>query len=765
MKVLKPLTMVRIELLEEALRGGEVARVLCERTKKRKDAADRAVREALRDAPGYIKESRGRHSELVASSDALNIELDMLGESLEDITLESQRVVAESRANAQKVAVLDELVAALPPFKRVAQALHASDSVEKQSFLELQITLQVLRAAITTAHESNREILIRASEDLQERAEEVCALLSARFMDLFQVKSNMLSARYLQNADGERTSVGVAADTLDASGLLPHAIKSIVAELERGEVAHGLRAATLFFSNETEDGSSLEWTIGDSNSAELLEFEIDDLDEMGDADVDAMTAAPDISNAAARAVRVFDLFRNVVLGDKHAASLAVALRPWFANAVLPTSGVVLSARRAFQGIGVPKETVRGRARGTAAAASVVERALRARGAKEFTLALDTDAIERTVGAECRGEALLAARRAIGTFADADHDATLIVRCPLASPSYLPREARSPSYFPSCLVSQAGATVLAVFSATREDALEARAGGSAGIASALDAASVELLSAYVSDIPLQHGDELHTSLRLKALYYNDCMTLAHSCRLSLAADPGGAQGELGNVCAALDRAAQTAMLNIRKSAEDALTSNLDSACRNGALGAYGTLTRLQRASSLAAALSDLRETISVLGDIVATEVAELAAATLCDRYLVRLCDEVLALVEISAEGCEQIDTILSDADANVDRLMHLVAFMSSARGDVPPPAPVGRLIHTRRRVIAYREVLNGRMEGLVTKFREGKYDGLIDRNAMEHFLVAIFEDTPLRASFVRDLDMGMHAENDDWNTNW
>ncbi len=237
-------------------------------------------------------------------------------------------------------------------------------------------------------------------------------------------------------------------------------------------------------------------------------------------------------------------------------------------------------------------------------------------------------------------------------------------------------------------------------------------------------------------------------------------------MSVAAEPGRPGGDLLAIAAKLDSTAQNAMRSIRMSAEQRLDDNLNNACREGLLGAYGSFLRFQRGAALSAALSALKEVVTVLSDIVATEIAELAAATLCDKYLSRLCDEVLALQEISAEGCEQIDKILADAHENVETLMSLVAGMAKLRRGAPAPAPVERLRTTKMRLCAYQEVLNGRMEDLVLKFREGKYNGLIDRNAIEHFLVAIFEDTPLRAGFIRDLDLSVEEEVGEWdNSNW
>lgn len=759
--------MVRTEVISEALRGGEAARALAAKAEKRLEAADRALRETSADAPKYITESKGRHDELKKSSGALNTELDMLSDSLEEITAKGQRLVEQSRSNAAKMAILDQLAVALPPFVQVAEALHICDSIEDQDFLALQNTLQVLQLAKDAAHASQRPLLLRVMEDLDERAAETSAMMTARYMDLFQVKSNSISIRKLPAVPGGGDPVETASQALQSAGLLPHAIKSIVAEIMRNDVARGIRAATVFYESKADDGTTtLEWNIGDGNSSELLEFDVDDIDGTSEADVEALTASLDVANAAARALKVFDLFRVSVLGDANAGELAVALQQWFAESILPPQGVVLSLRRSFQSTGVPKDAMRVRAVATTAAAKIVELALRKRGTPEFDLNLDTDALERTVGAECRASALLAARRAIATFATAEHDASQIVPTPVASPAYVPREHRTPDYFPSCLVSASAAAVVAIFRATRADARETLAGGSPGIAGALNGAAVELLRAYAQDVPVQHGEELRGSVRLRTIYYNDCMTLAHACRLSVAEEPGVPAQDLLSAAGALDATAQNAMRSIRTTAEQRLTESLGNACRNGGLGAYGTLQRFQRNHQLGLAQSGLKEVIAAFADIVATETAELAAATLCDQYLTKLCDAVVALPEISAEGCEQIDKILADAHGNVEEDMALVKGMADLRGEGPAPPPVERLRSTKMRLCAYQEILGGRMEALVTSFREGKYQGLVGRDAMEHFLVAIFEDTPLRAGFIRDLDLSLEAESGEWdNSNW
>ncbi len=767
--------MVRTEVLSEALRGGDVAKALLMRTGKRLDVADRALRDALKEAPSFIVESKERHGELCSSTEMLNTELDMLTESLEEITLRSQNVVKESRANSAKAALLDQLALALPPFVQVAEALQLSDSIETQSFLELQGTLQILQAAIIAAQASDRQLLLRAAEDLEEHAQETTAMMNARYMDLFQVKSNLVSVRFLKPDDtGDMSSVGkpavgIASDILARAGLLPHAIKSIVADIMRNDVAGGFRAATFFFKAETDEGCTLEWNIGDGNDGELLEFDLDDVDGVSEEDLEVMDKALDIANAAARGIQLFDMFRDVVLGPQHAGALALALQPWFEEHVLPAAGVSMSARREFQSTGVSKELLRLRARVTTISSRIVERALQSRGSPDFKLTADQEALENTVGATCRADALVAAKRATTTFVDAEHDVSLIVPCPLSAQVYRPKNNRPPEYFPPCMVSQSAATVLAIFNSTRTDAIDSVNGGSPGIGAALDSASVEILRVYAQDVQVDYSDELRSSYRLKALYYDDCMMLAHGCRLSLNnlghTTPTNS-ANLRALATALERAGLQWMKIIRSTAEGNLRSSLDNACRNGALGAYGTLTRLQRGTALMNAYSSLNQVIQVLAELIPTETAEQGAAALCELYLTRLCNEVLQLTEISAEGCEQIEKILVDAVKNSDTLMQNVARMVEIRAGAPGPEQVERLKIAKRRVAIYREILNSRMEELVTWYRQGKYEGFVTRRDMEQFLVAIFEDTPLRAGFIRDLDLSIEAEDDEWsNENW
>ena len=251
------------------------------------------------------------------------------------------------------------------------------------------------------------------------------------------------------------------------------------------------------------------------------------------------------------------------------------------------------------------------------------------------------------------------------------------------------------------------------------------------------------------------------MRLKALYYNDCMMFAHTCRMSAASQQSNTLIEEAEK---LEEAANKAMMVVRRTAEQRLIENLNAACRNGALGAYGALTRIQRGSALSAAFSAMREVVSVFVDVVPTELAEVAGGRLIDMYISRLCNEVVALPEISAEGCEQITEILDEANKNVEYLLGLVKGMDVLRAGAPPPEIISKVRLGLQRMHAIREILNARMEDITISFRSGNYEGLISRAEVEHFIRGIFEDTPLRTSFIQDLDVTLKEEEGEWENN-
>lgn len=754
--------MVALSVLEQALRGGEQARQLEEKCKTKMLAAEQAVKESTATAPEYITETKSRHTSLLSDAQSLETQIEMLGESLEDITKRSQEMAERAQQEARKKQALDELATALIPFLTVANALEKSDAITELGFTELEQAITLLSDAVSASVNSQRPQLLRMVGELEERIDESTAMMKGRYMDTFEVGNGKLIAGGSSSYSGSSTSnsPSVASAALAKAGLLEDAVSGIVSELVRNEVAKGLAEATEFFEGEVDGAVELEWNSETDASNELLEFEFDDIEHSTDAETDAMTEHLDIANTASRALKIFDVLRDRVVGKDYSRQLAFAMQPWFSEHILPSSVVLASRRAQYANRAVPRESLRSRVNAVSACARVIQMAMRSRGAKSFVLVVEMDSLESKVGSECRAQAVLSSRKAIGNFSNAWHDDGEMATCPIAATKYIPRSERSADYFPPCLVTKAALVVHDVFLATRKDAISALQGGSTGIGRALSSAALECLRAYREDVPVQHAPELRSSLRLKALYYNDCMMFSHSCRMSMV--EGGPDKDIEEEINLLEEAANKAMMVVRRRAEQRLVENLNAACRNGALGAYGTLIRIQRGSALSAAFNALREVVKVFAEVVATELAEIAAGRLLDKYLTTLCNEVVKLPEISADGCEQIDNILQDADRNVNSLMKLVSGMEVVRAGAPPPEVINQMRRCQQRLRAIREIMNARMEDIATNFRSGKYQGLISREEVEHFIRGIFEATPLRAGFIAELDVSMEQEVGEWN---
>lgn len=755
---------MRTEILDEALRGGEPARLLEERCRKELIKADESVREAVEAAPKFITDTREKHDAQMEEASSLETQLVMLGDSLDDVAKNSAEMLERSKHEAAKGKALEELSDAIVPFVHVANALKRSTQIPGLTFPQLETTLSTLEAAHLTAEKSGSPQLERTLSELEERADQVKATMKTRFMDLFEVGPQSLSAK-LKLSDSSRVQPEAISTALSNVDLLKDAIDSIVSELVRNDVATAISRATQCIESEGDVSYTMDWAEGEDASAELLEFDFDDIEVSTDPEIDAMSDNLDIANAAARALKIYDLLRLKLVGESYSRELAFALQSWFCNHVLPSS-VVLSGRRSTNvSNDVPSDTLHSRVAAVSACAKVIQAAIRTRGVNSFVLIVEMDSLESKVGSECRAQAMLKTRRAIASFANASHNNDEIVACPIAADRYVPQEQRPPEYFPPCLVTSTAVQVHQTFMTTRQDALKATQGGSPGIAAAMNAAALECLRAYREDVPVQYGDELRSSLRLKALYYTDCTMFAQSCRLSVKEGTPEAR-EMMEEVDSLQSAAQKAMAVVRRTAERRLEENLKAACRNGALGAYGTLTRIQRNSALSAAYHAMREVVSVFAQIVPTELAEIAACRLLEKYLSKLCSEVAALTEIAADGCDQIDSILQDASQNVASLMKLVEGMEVVRAGAAPPPAVDQMRTCLRRLHAIREILSSRMEDIMTAHRSGKYEGLISRDEVEHFIKAIFEDTELRSSFIADLDVSLEQENGQWdNANW
>lgn len=764
---------VRTHVLETALRGGEPAATLAAECGARRAAADAALAATLARAPSAIADARATGDALAAEEAALTADLAALSKSLDALMADSEQLSARALLDREKAAALDELAAVLAPMSVVAEAIGLAENSGQKDVTDLHATLLAIENATRVASEGDTPALRALLPELQDHAAETTAMMEFRFLDLVRITEGSVSARSRSRIVPGRSP----ADALAKAGLLGEAMRAIGEQLTKACVAEGIRKSPVFFSvaasaGPPAAGPSVEWSPGGSPDGELLEFEFDDLDDVPESEVDAMSAALDISNAAARAIAIFDLIRDYVVGDTHSAELAAAIHPWIVKEVLPVSSVLTSLRPQLQEDGVPTEALRARVLSLSSSARVLQSAMLSRGAdaSTFIIDIDTAAMEKSVASECRGMAVLSARRAIGSFAEARHNSSRMVSCPVSAHEYVAPADREVDYFSPCVVSQSATAVLDVFLRTRGDAQQALSSGSPTIGNALLAAAYECVDAYRVDIPFQHSDEMRRSLLLKALYYNDCMMLKHACkraddmdREQAASDAGPTESStaMQNVTAGLTKAGNDVMVSLRRTAEKSLADNLASACRGGALGAYGTLTRIQRGSALNAAYNAVRELVEVFAKVIPVDIAEMAAASLCQKYLQTLCGAVAALDEILPNGCDQIDGILKDAVSRTESLMKLVSGLDALRDEEAEPAIVKKLASTRQRANAYRHVVTARMEDIVSKFRSGGYGSEISRDEIEMFLLKIFEDSPLRESFIKELDVSTEAEAAEW----
>lgn len=761
--------MATLTILEEALRGGEQARLLEQRCRDQLEQAQQQVDKTISATPAFLRTTREQHEGHLSDTRAIETQLDTLGDSLDDLMSNSRAMIEETQRQNEKNKALKSLSVLLKPYAQVAEALNASDNLTNLAFDELENCYALLQGAVKVV-KSHTHIhgIKHVFSELEERLDQIKITMKSLFLNMYEIKSDCIIVK--QSDTQQIASVSKSLANID---LLKDIIDDLVKQLISHNVAVSISCATTCVEQQVGEQYVINWSASADNVAdsELLEFDLDDIDTATDNEIDAMTDNLDIGNAAARALRIYDVLRLKLVGESYSRELAFALQSWFCNHVLPST-VVLSSRRDAQ---VPENSVsnstnnklHSRVAAVSAAARAIQSAIRVRGVPSFVLIVEMDALEAKVGSECRAQVILKTRTAIASFSLAAHDNNEVLSCPLSSTKYVPPEQRDKTYFSPCLVTRTGLQIYEIFRATRADALQAVRGGSQGIANVMNLAAVECLRKYREDIPVQFMDELRSSLRLKALYYTDCTLFLHILHLDVgdgSPDSKAFEEELQEI----SNAANRAMGSIRRTAERRLDENLNTACKNGSLGTYGTLTRIQRNSSLSAAFHSMKEVISVFAQFVPTELAEVAAGRLLDRYLSKLCDEIVKLPDISAEACEQIDAILRDANANVGALMDLVSSMEKVRAESGgyPPQSVLRMRQSLKRADTIRAILNSRMEDIATAFRLGQYEGLISRQEVEHFIVSIFEDTPLRATFIAELDVGLTTETADWsNSDW
>lgn len=768
--------MVKVQILDEALKGGEPARLLLERSTARRISAQKALSGELSTCSSYITESRSHMIEKQRELKELKGELDMMEESLQDLKGTSVDITRRAEEATVSMKVLQEVETALKPFLKVGDALQASSSMVNMTMNELQEMKVALKEALGVCQEAEFPILKEAKNVLQERLSGISTCMKDRFLELVEIKTDCIVVETSTMSKAERKAAIVA---LYHEGLLEKACRAIIARFRSENVASGIRNAKEFVA--VEDGNGWKWTGGreGTNNVDLLEFDLDDLDEIDEDDVDVMTGAPSMPNAAARALKIFDLLRNKLVGAEFSGILANAMQSWISSELLPPSAILSQDPSAGN---ASTDSLRMHIRAMSAAAYVLQTSFRLRGAPDsFKVSVNSEAIESKVGAECRAQVLLSARREIAKFAAARHSNDAFAPCPISSPN-IPEESRGPAWFPFCIVSQSAVSIMKLCERVWNDAREAMPSESDVMFNTLTSAARDAMEAYGEDVPLQHSDELRGSLRLKVLFYNDCMMLGHLCQRQAGSDsfqnaPEIVGEDLRNTGVELQSIARNTLAAVSNAVQQALMENMDGACRNGTLCAYGTIVRIQRNNSLSAARNVIRELASTFSSFAPAEVAISTAANMCTIYLNRFCDELLLLDEIGEPECRILNDTLSDACENVEALMTMATNGVTSQGFVGGRSlePVmGDLDRAQRRVSAFREVLDSRMVHIVSSFRARKYDGLIDREAIEKLIRAIFEDSPRRESSIKELDLvaeepqareapaAAPSNDDDWN---
>jgi len=646
-------------------------------------------------------------------------------------------------------------------------------------------------------------VLAAAADLLDARAREAGADLAAAFETLLVVRSGGVDLH----------PGGAVADALASVGGLPAALAAAADRLRAGRVAGALRSATAFYDADGGGGDvRYEWVLPPRGAPPPaaaaqggpppppLEWEPADRGRSdGHVSVDewaAMAAEPAVANACARSLRLLDATVAVVLGGGHGRPAVDAWTGWALNEFFAPRAV----------LGRSPDGLARRVTAAAAASRVLEAALGARrvaardaaaaadggggggGAigggggggggeeeeEDLTLAVQPGVLEAQIAGELRAQALLDARRSVTRFAD--------VAAALSGGDAPPTGALVP--IPDALVrgapdlarlrySAAAAGVRDVAARTARAAVAATRSGSAVVGAALASAAADALAAPGRDVPLQFADDLGggtaAALRLAAVHHVDCRALAATATaLAAAASPTvpTAAAALGGAAASLAAAADAAVAGALADAVGGITAGVAAAGGGAAdLGAYGTLAGLARAAGLRAATTALRSPVAAWAGVAPPPTVRALAAALGAAYLHALADATRACRDISEAACDVLTGVLQDALGAASGVMEGVPDAPGgavASAAVPPPLAGAGAAYTAAvaRAGAVVRVLNARMEDIVGAYRAGQYGDALTRADVEAYVMAIFEDSPLRAQFLADLD-APEEDGDDW----
>lgn len=784
---------------EVALKGGAAAAAVVAAAEKRladaRAAAAAAAAEApppaaLRDGP-TLADRRAAAEESVATLTA----------SLDALTKHLDAAERAAKAADAKASLLAELAAALSPYASAGAALRpeaAGDPVGAAA------AAAALRAELAAADGGGGGgvrsvgdaagaggVLDAAADLLDARAREAGADLAAAFDTLLVVRSGGVSLH----------PGAAVADALASVGGLPTALASVADRFRAGRVAAALRAATAFFDTDAGGGEvRYEWVLPPKGAPPPagrggpppppLEWEPADREaagaEVGVDDWAAMAAEPAVANACARALRLLDSTVTVVLGGGHARPAVDAWTGWALNDFFAPRAV----------LGRSPEGLARRVTAAAAASRVLETALGARRRKaadggaagsekgghsgeeeELTLAVQPGVLEAQIAGELRAQALLDARRSVSRFADA---AAALAAGGGTSSALVPvpdAVARAHPDLVGCRYSASASGVRDVAARTVRAAVAATRSGSAVVGGALAAAAADAVAAPARDVPLQYGEELGggapPALRLAAVHYVDCRVLSAAAgALATAASPtvADAAGALGGAANTLSAAADAAVAAVVADATAAIRAGVSAAGgAAGDLGAYGTLAGLARSAGLRSAVTALRAPVGAWAGLAPPPAVRALAGVLGAAYLNALADATRGCPDISEAACDVLTGVLQDGLSAAAGVMECVPEGGAGGGGgaaaaaaFPPALAGGGAAYAAAvaRAGAVVRVLNARMEDIIGAFRAGQYGDALSRADVEAYVTAIFEDSPLRAQFLADLD-APEEDGDDW----
>uniref|UniRef100_A0A7S1XH19 Uncharacterized protein n=1 Tax=Compsopogon caeruleus TaxID=31354 RepID=A0A7S1XH19_9RHOD len=369
---------------------------------------------------------------------------------------------------------------------------------------------------------------------------------------------------------------------------------------------------------------------------------------------------------------------------------------------------------------------------------------------------DPEVLEKKIGLDIRAQVLLRARHAISNFVNKNEEHVLVA--PTAS-AFRPKSDRGPLWFPSCLVTASACDIMNTAKDLLPAAVEVLKGGSTTLANAMVSAAKESLDAFRNDIPLEHADDFGPSIRLRVLFHNDCMMLgfmASNIGATIRGAPPSLVKAYSGVAIKLRSSAAETISEIINETRLKMEGFLRIATENQALGETGTVIGRRRTqSAISKAFNSLRETVVVFAGFLPAEEGQSYSLSLLGGFLDHISFAIMNLLDISTGASECLIALIGDTLNNCTSLQELILSM----GHEGASEPIASYKVAEKRARALQSILDLRMEDIVTRYKEGEFDGMFTRQNIEVLILAIFEDTDLRKQFIEELDI---KEEEGWN---